>query len=221
MKNLTLNKILRISLLAMVFVSLHSYAQESEGASMSIDAFTIQGGEAKDMSFRLDNPNLDMVALEFHMTLPDGLSLTYDEDEEDFVYSYGKEMIAKKKDYTIDITKESDSQYWIIMYPGNIDNKFTKSNGVFLTTNITADPSFNSGNIKISGIVLSNTNEQEYPQEDFELAVGPVGVQAMKADKAQDGSVYTLSGVKVLENASSLESLGKGVYITNGKKVVR
>lgn len=40
-------------------------------------------------------------------------------------------------------------------------------------------------------------------------------------DKVQNGNVYTLQGIKVAEDATSLDNLEKGVYIINGRKVVK
>ena len=47
------------------------------------------------------------------------------------------------------------------------------------------------------------------------------GITNKVADKVQNGNVYTLQGVKVAENATSLDNLEKGVYIINGRKVVK
>ena len=47
------------------------------------------------------------------------------------------------------------------------------------------------------------------------------GITNKVADKVQNGNVYTLQGVKVAENATSLDNLDKGVYIINGRKVVK
>ena len=47
------------------------------------------------------------------------------------------------------------------------------------------------------------------------------GITNKVADKVQDGNVYTLQGVRVAENATSLDNLKKGVYIINGRKVAK
>ena len=46
------------------------------------------------------------------------------------------------------------------------------------------------------------------------VTVGNAGANAISGD------VYTLSGVKVRSDATSLDGLGKGIYIVNGKKYV-
>ena len=51
------------------------------------------------------------------------------------------------------------------------------------------------------------------------------GIDSIVADDPADGiyRVYNLKGVKVLEtkDASQLNMLGKGLYIINGKKIIK
>ena len=46
-------------------------------------------------------------------------------------------------------------------------------------------------------------------------------VEAVSSVKATMAGVYNLNGVKVLDNAQDLNALPNGIYIVNGKKVVR
>jgi len=46
------------------------------------------------------------------------------------------------------------------------------------------------------------------------------GINAINSAKIATGNVYTISGVKVLKAGESINSLNKGLYIINGKKVV-
>lgn len=46
-------------------------------------------------------------------------------------------------------------------------------------------------------------------------------VETVASVKVTLGGVYNLNGVKVLDNAAELNTLPKGIYIVNGKKVVR
>lgn len=56
-------------------------------------------------------------------------------------------------------------------------------------------------------------------QEDFEAGISDVGAERY-GESGQQSGVYTLTGVKVREDAMSLEGLPVGIYIVNGKKVV-
>ncbi len=56
--------------------------------------------------------------------------------------------------------------------------------------------------------------------EEYELATGISDVLAEEGQRKAIG-VYTLTGVKVSEDASAVTALPNGVYIVNGKKVVK
>lgn len=49
---------------------------------------------------------------------------------------------------------------------------------------------------------------------------GTTGIDQMENNGVQSYDVYTLQGIQVLKDASSLNGLQKGIYIVNGKKVV-
>ena len=52
---------------------------------------------------------------------------------------------------------------------------------------------------------------------DVEVVTDIIAIEALNADKF---NVYTLDGVQVLKDATSLKNLKRGVYIVNGKKVM-
>ena len=63
----------------------------------------------------------------------------------------------------------------------------------------------------------TNLNQHVYTVTFDESGVGINDIAASAADEPFD--VYTLSGVKVRENATNLNGLQRGIYIVNGKKV--
>ena len=63
----------------------------------------------------------------------------------------------------------------------------------------------------------TNLNQHVYTVTFNESGVGINDIAASAADEPFD--VYTLSGVKVRENATNLNGLQRGIYIVNGKKV--
>lgn len=52
----------------------------------------------------------------------------------------------------------------------------------------------------------------------YKVTMGGTGIDLIQYDKPVD--VYNIQGQKVRSNVISLESLPKGVYIINGRKVV-
>lgn len=49
---------------------------------------------------------------------------------------------------------------------------------------------------------------------------GTTGIESVVAEEGETFDVYTLTGVKVRSNATSLDGLQRGLYIVNGKKVL-
>ena len=57
--------------------------------------------------------------------------------------------------------------------------------------------------------------------DDVVINIAASGIAGITMSNEYQGSIYTLQGVKVGENASSFDNLKKGIYIMNGKKVVK
>ena len=74
----------------------------------------------------------------------------------------------------------------------------------------------NIGNAQITSIRLSDTAGRNVEAK----AVKPTGIRTL-TDMEQMPGIYTLSGVKVSGKAKDLHNLPAGVYIVNGKKMVK
>ncbi|MCD8202234.1 MAG: hypothetical protein LUD48_01150 [Prevotella sp.] len=69
-----------------------------------------------------------------------------------------------------------------------------------------------------AGIIIKSITLYQNASDDEEGTTGINTVPAL-ATQSKNG-VYTLTGVKVSDDASSLKSLSRGIYIINGRKVV-
>lgn len=119
-----------------------------------------------------------------------------------------------------DVTYDSGGQ----TYPGNV----TKFSQVAKIEDKDAEPY--NGYLRI-GIAPTNNDRTVYPNliyigschlyylgsiEDFEAGIVTVGENVIPTKS----DIYSINGVKVRSNATSLEGLAKGIYIMNGKKYV-
>ena len=91
--------------------------------------------------------------------------------------------------------------------------------------------SFKVGGVDVLGI--SNIFEYQYSYEtkkgysfpfsyqnvEVIFASGESSIQSVRVD-GKSNSVYSINGIKVRENTTSLDGLPKGIYIVDGKKVV-
>ena len=59
--------------------------------------------------------------------------------------------------------------------------------------------------------------------KDFKniLVIGTTGIHGVVVSNGESFDVFTLSGLKVKSKATSLDGLPKGIYIINGKKVIK
>lgn len=59
--------------------------------------------------------------------------------------------------------------------------------------------------------------------KDFKniLAIGTTGIQGIVVSNGEAFDVFSISGQKVKSKATSLDGLPKGIYIINGKKVIK
>lgn len=118
-------------------------------------------------------------------------------------------------------------QTWMFMID---DIHFVKGNlpycyniyrdGIFIGTTKTLDYTDGKpgadGNHKYSVAAVYADGSVSDPV-DVEVVTDIIAIEALNADKF---NVYTLDGVQVLKDATSLKNLKRGVYIVNGKKVM-
>lgn len=70
-----------------------------------------------------------------------------------------------------------------------------------------------------NGVRRYNSIRFSYNDVEVVFASGESGIQSIRVD-GKSNNVYSINGIKVRENTTSLEGLPKGIYIVDGKKVV-
>ena len=73
--------IIKISLLLLAMLPFAASAQSQ--SRLAAEDFTISAGETKTLAVDLINPDYEVTALQFDITLPEGLSIPYAEEEEE------------------------------------------------------------------------------------------------------------------------------------------
>ena len=86
--------------------------------------------------------------------------------------------------------------------------------------NIALPAELESTSVRIDNIKFFTLSERCDHYPDQEITWPSTGIRETRAERS-DFNVYTLTGTKARSKATSLEGLPKGVYIVNGKKVVR
>ena len=173
----------------------------------------IEAGGTADVTFTITSETKAALA-EFELTLPTGISIVFDEDEDDYVYELGSAMTVKTHSATIK-QKESGAYYVLVMNTSG--KEFKAESGDYLTVTLKASDDAATGEAKMEKILLVALDESKMntvTEATFAVTVGgATGINGINADE-NDGAAYNLAGQKVGKNY-------KGIIVKNGKKMMK
>ena len=182
------------------------------GQTVTASDVEIEAGKTADVSFSINADSKAAIA-EFRMTLPEGISVKYDADEEDYVYELGSDMTLKSHSATI---KKQDNGNYYVLVCNTSAKEFKANSGVYLTLTLEAAETAVSGQAVMKSIVLGSLAAEQMntvTEATFNVTVNTTGINSIEAN-AQDAPAYNLAGQKVNKGF-------KGLVIMNGKKVVK
>lgn len=211
-------RLLKACLIALAVLPLTAVAQSQ--TKLTVDDFTIKAGETKTLTVNLENPDMTVTLVQFDLELSEGLSVAKDEDEEYLMDIVTSRTTLKK--HSLDYNDKNGR----ILLSSSSNKTLSGTSGAIITIDITAAPTFETGTITLKNIeIVSPDNTAENPvfskPDNVVITFGTSGITSMTMNNEYQGNVYTLQGVKVAENATSLDNLEKGIYIINGRKVVK
>jgi hypothetical protein len=173
----------------------------------------IEAGGTADVTFTITSETKAALA-EFELTLPTGISIVFDEDEDDYVYELGSAMTVKTHSATIK-QKESGAYYVLVMNTSG--KEFKAESGDYLTVTLKASDDAATGEAKMEKILLVALDESKMntvTEATFAVTVGgATGINGINADE-NDGAAYNLAGQKVGKNY-------RGIIVKNGKKMMK
>jgi hypothetical protein len=194
--------------------------------AMTSFAFGENKMTAADMTFSgpSDKQNLvvsitddfDVYAYDFRIYLPEGFSILYDEDEEDYIYTMFR---MGKKGGNIDIREADDGSLQI-----GVSNKLMEGDeGEAFQIEVTAGNDVANGTYKgeLKKISLSDQNgdrSEVLENVAFNITVGGTGINNMTPDMNQqlnNSVIFNALGQR-MQNAAKA-----GLYIVGGKKFIK
>ena len=188
------------------FISTNVFGQTITASDVSIEA-----GKTADVTFTITSDAKAALA-EFTLTLPAGITIAYDADEEDYVYEMGADMTLKTHSVTVK-KKESGAFYVLVM--NSSGKEFKAESGDYLTLTLEAEATAASGEATMSDIGLFSVEAVQMntvTAGSFKVNVGTSdGINSISLSDP-NAEIFNLNGQRV-KNAQ------KGVYIVNGKKV--
>ena len=209
-------KLLKTCLIALAVLPLTAAAQSQ--TKLTVDDFTINANETQTLTVNLENPDMTVTLVQFDLELPEGLSIPKDEDDE---YLIDMTSRASKK-HTLDYNDKNGR----VLLSSSSNKTLSGTSGAIITIDITAAATFETGTITLKNIeIVSPDNTAANPvfskPDNVVINIDTSGIAGVTMSNEYQGSIYTLQGIKVGENASSFDSLEKGIYILNGKKIVK
>lgn len=179
--------------------------------------FNLSNGEI----LKLDNLGQDLVT---NQVLPEGIVISTTPGgspvpPRSYVYVPSEDKMLPIQDYVAEVDPAMGN--WMQEYlTGEVQVDVTEYKETCLTGRVSASKDFTT----IVGGVLASAIGYEMIEMTYIMTGLPAGVEEIVGDLPANGlyTVYNLQGVKVMQtkDASLINSLSKGIYIVNGKKVV-
>jgi len=147
--------------------------------SVSAEANDAAAGEISDLVVILNNGDIVCNGYQFKLQLPAGITLAYDEEEEDYVYSLSSRY-TKKKNMQLMIQDQGDGIYQFICL--SLTNETIKgSNGPILTVGLQIDENLPGGDYQgfLKETILSKEDGQSILLPDTSFNVSVAGAPAV------------------------------------------
>ena len=198
-------------------------AQEKK-VIMSADDVTISVGDQADLVINMNyQTDVSVAGWNIYLSLPEGVDLYYDEDEEDYVYSVSTDFITKKLSKFFGIKTVAGLERTYLLYYIDQDNmtpmKTTEGELLTITLAATSQASEHCfGTLYDIALTDPSSNSLDLGNiADFDFNINVIGgVTGIRDINAQTDSeaVYNLGGQRVKNPA-------KGIFVKKGKKVVK
>ena len=187
-----------------MFAAMVLFAGNAMAQSLSAAPVTLTDGTGVlDVQFESTE---DMTGAQFNLTLPSGISIAYDDEEDDYIYK-------AQKGYNVNFNDGKDAQTKIVIISRKNKNVAALTSGTTLITITLSATEGATGDATISGITFAKSGASVDGNADFAVAISAsTGINALNADDSNEPA-FNLAGQKVSKNY-------KGIIVKNGKKVM-
>ena len=166
-------------------------------------------GDSRELNVVLTNPDMDVTMVQMDIHLPEGLTLSADEEAVDMA---GRTTWKTHSLYTRNI---GDNTVRLMLASG-CNALIEGDDGVLLRLRLTVDKTFEGGDITFDNMLCTSPSlEEAHPLSTTVslVANAATGISEIGRTVQSAEEWYNLQGQRV-------EKPGKGLYIRNGKKVV-
>ena len=144
-----------IIILLTIMIPLVSWGKLNNPPALTAEASSAYAGETAALTVNLNNGDIVCNGYQFRLVLPEGVSLVYDEDEEDYVYELASRYTKKSK-MNVEINECEDGSYQLTCFSSN--HTLTGREGPVISIGIQTDPSITPGNYQgeITDVIIYN-----------------------------------------------------------------
>ena len=155
---------------------------------------TVRLGDKKTIALQLDNTE-SLIAAEFRLQLPAGLTIEKDENNNLVAAIVGDRRI----NHTLTVTDEGNGLYHFLSYSNPI-RAYKGNSGDFITLSIVSDGSMEEGTYTatLKGIIFSDENEQKLTFDDCSFNISVINYTT--GDANGDGSIDVMDVVKMVSH---------------------
>ena len=195
---------MRLKKLLFMMVLLTIAGRASSQVSFSVDPFSINAGETKNVDINVSITGT-YLACQFELLLPEGLSILSDEYG---YYADFKPVNSRAEDHGLAVSNPSTNLYRFVISSNNNKTFVTGSNRSFVSLTLVADAKASSGTnaAKIQNALFSISNTQGEGADDLEFNITVAGKPTVTADnKSREYGeenpefTYTVSGGTITE----------------------
>ena len=181
-------------------------------SSLYINDFEIAAGEEKEIEVLMENPGSGICQIEFELTLPIGIEIVYDEENECDMIDFGSRTNYKKHSIASNKIGENTTK---ILCTSQTNALFKNESGDVLVITVRATDAFTASNasFSLSNIVLALPDgiTSLTPANHAGIIGNTTGIEEIMSEN-ETYEIYDLYGRRV-DNAT------KGIYIVNGMKI--
>ena len=151
-----MRKKLCLLLTSLLLVTVHAVATP---ASLSIQNFSIRGGETKVMNINLNNPSDQITLVQFDMSLPEGLSIVKADGD------FAVDIAGRTKKHTLECSEVSGGYRFLLFSTSNA--VLSGTSGAIISVTLKAASSFNGGDVRLENILLVTPDQVETKPEPY------------------------------------------------------
>ena len=181
-----------------------------------VEPFSIQPGEEKDIYVNLNNPDLGVTSIEFNLLLPEGIEVVSEEGYDNPYYAFGLGSRADRS-HVVEGAKMADDSYKVISF-SNKNRNFSDNIGDVVVITVKAADDMKAGSYKLEvrdQVICDEELKDVAKGKTYStITVGEAtGINAI-GNGNENQTIYDLQG-------RPSDGKKRGIYIINGKKVIK